>query len=82
MSFLDILGFLGALGLFVLALVALHRARRDPVARVFALLAGDLAVWNLATVLYRWTGEPAWHWLDVTFSPWTPQAAPSSRSPK
>jgi len=72
MGLLDLLGLVAATGLLALGLFALSRGRRDPVGRVFALLAGDLALWNLATVLFRVTAEPAWHWLDVTFSPWTP----------
>lgn len=79
MALLNLLGLFAELGLLALATFALRRGRSrigplagDPVARILGLLAADLAVWNLATVLFHWTGEPAWHWLDVTFSPLTP----------
>lgn len=45
---------------------------RDPVARPLAWLSFDIALWTFATTLFAMTGEPAWHWLDVTFSPLTP----------
>lgn len=59
------------LTLLVLAVYAARRARLDPVARSLALLTADLAVWNLGATLHAATLEPAWHWLDVSFSPLT-----------
>lgn len=66
-----VLGLFATVTLLLIAVLAARRARLDPVARALALLAADLAVWNLGSTLYVVTGESAWHWLDVTFSPWT-----------
>lgn len=50
----------------------MRRVRRDPVALPLALLALDLAGWNIATVTFQLTNDATWHWVDVTLSPWTP----------
>jgi len=88
---MQLVGVLASVGLVVIGLLAARHIGRvpaarsptrgarvghhDPVALPLALLAWDLAIWTLATSLYTMTGEPAWHWLDVTFSPFTPPLA-------
>lgn len=52
-------------------LVFSHRGR-NPLALPLGLLCLDMFVWNFATWAFSYSGEPAWHWLDVTFSPFTP----------
>ncbi len=58
----------------ILALAALVLAHRDrnPLAVPLGLLCIDMSVWNFATWAFRYSGADAWHWLDVTFSPFTP----------
>lgn len=88
---MQLIGLLASAGLVVIGLLAARHIRRvpsasspgagarvghhDPVALPLALLSWDLAIWTLATSLFTMTGEPAWHWLDVTFSPLTPPLA-------
>lgn len=80
---MSLTGLISAVGLALLGVLATRHIRkvsaasplasgRDPVALPLALLTWDLAVWNLATTLYGMTGEPLWHWIDVSFSPFTP----------
>lgn len=65
-------GLAAAAGLAAIGGFAMRRVRRDPVALPLALLALDLAGWNVATALFELTGDDAWHWVDATLSPWTP----------
>ena len=80
---MHLLGLLASAGLAVIGWIAARHARRgsthkernvarDPVARPLAWLSWDIALWTFATTLFAMTGEPGWHWLDVTFSPLTP----------
>ncbi|MFO0749410.1 MAG: ATP-binding protein [Myxococcota bacterium] len=69
---MNFIGVLSGAGLAVLGGLASRALRRDPVALPLALLAVDLALWNVATILFQATGDPVWHWLDVSFSPFTP----------
>ncbi|HRE88811.1 MAG TPA: ATP-binding protein [Myxococcota bacterium] len=66
-----VLGLIATVTLLLIAALASRRARLDPVARALTLLAADLSVWNLGATLFAATSVPAWHWLDVTFSPLT-----------
>jgi len=56
----------------LLAFVVLLRGARNPLALPLGLLCVDMFVWNFATVAYHASGKEAWHWLDLSFSPFTP----------
>ena len=62
-------------GILLLAFVVLLRGARNPLALPIGLLCIDMFVWNFATLAYRASGHAAWHWLDVSFSPFTPPLA-------
>jgi signal transduction histidine kinase len=64
-----------SVGHLTLALLAVSRRTRSPVALPLALLCLDMFAWNFATWAFQISGEPTWHWLDVTFSPFTPPLA-------
>ena len=66
---------LACAGMLVLAFLVLLRGSRSPIALPLGLLCIDLFVWNFATLAFGVSGKPAWHWLDVTFSPFTPPLA-------
>ncbi len=62
-------------GILALALVVLRHATRNPLALPLGLWSVDLFIWNFATLAYALSGSRSWHYLDVTFSPFTPPLA-------
>ena len=69
------LGLLASVGHLALAIVIATRPNRSTLSKLAVLLFVDMFVWNSASTAFRHTGDDAWHWLDVTFSPLTPAFA-------
>ncbi len=58
-------------GQLALAVAAMLRGARSPLALPLALLCIDLFVWNFATLGGQWSGQPLWAHLDLAASPLT-----------
>jgi two-component system sensor histidine kinase HydH len=56
------------------SLVLLHPGG-SPLAAPLGLLALDLFAWNFADFAFTVSGNPAWHLLDLSFSPFSPALA-------
>jgi signal transduction histidine kinase len=67
-SLLDLLASLGHLGV---AALVLWRPGGSPLALLMGLLSLDLFAWNLASFAHLVSGRPEWHWLDLSFSPFS-----------
>jgi signal transduction histidine kinase len=65
----------GCVGHLALALLALFRGARTPVGLPLVLLCLDVFGWNLADLAWEISKQPAWHWLDLTLSPFSPAFA-------
>ena len=70
---IDLLSCVGQLVVAMLVFLD-PRRRRDPnpVSLPLGLLALDVFAWNFFEFAYRASGEPTWHSLDLTFSPFSP----------
>lgn len=62
-------------GILILAFVVLLRRARNPLALPLGLLCIDMFIWNFGTLAYGISGIKAWHYLDTSFSPFTPPLA-------
>jgi signal transduction histidine kinase len=62
-------------GYLALALVAFVRAGRSALGMPLLFLFLDLLGWSCADGAYNSTHQKAWHWLDLTLSPFTPPLA-------
>jgi two-component system sensor histidine kinase HydH len=52
-----------------------RRRRRTPVALPLGILALDMFAWNFFDFAFSASGQPGWHYLDLTFSPFSPPLA-------
>jgi signal transduction histidine kinase len=71
MSANDFISIVACAVLLALAVLAIARAARSPLALPLALLCLDVFGWMTATLVYQLSGSPAWHWLDHALTPWT-----------
>lgn len=66
-----LIAFIACAGQLGVALLALLRPGRSPLAMPLALLAADLFAWNFALAAADLSQSPIWPWLDATATPLT-----------
>jgi two-component system, NtrC family, sensor histidine kinase HydH len=65
------MSLLACVGILILALLVLLRGAQNPLRVPIGLWALVAFIWNFATLAFKVKGHDAWHWLDVSFSPFT-----------
>ncbi|MBF5045116.1 two-component sensor histidine kinase [Aggregicoccus sp. 17bor-14] len=60
---------IACVGHLTLAVLAVWRDVRSPLARPLALLSIDMFLWNFAALAHAMSGERAWRWLEASTSP-------------
>jgi two-component system sensor histidine kinase HydH len=75
MDFYAVIGVVTCIGHLALGILAAVRSGRGRLAPILAVLCFVMFGWNFATLLYRFTAQPEWRYLDATISPWTTPVA-------
>jgi len=65
----DWISVLACAGHLTLAVLAVRRSGRSPLARPLALLSIDMFTWNFAALAFSISGARGWRWLEAGSSP-------------